>query len=145
MQHLYDELPMYARKLVLPDDQDDDRAAHSAARVNNDSAKQFLEWLERDPGSRVDPPPEPGEKDWWRIIINGSEVRVYSEDQREMVLGTVKNRYWDEGVKYQVRIGQEISNFTDENIQQAGSNFDYELWNPSIDRTAEFYINVDGY
>ena len=145
VQHLYDELPMYARKLVLPDDQDDDRAAHSAARVNNDSAKQFLEWLERDPGSRVDPPPEPGEKDWWRIIINGSEVRVYSEDQREMVLGTVKNRYWDEGVKYQVRIGQEISNFTDENIQQAGSNFDYELWNPSIDRTAEFYINVDGY
>ena len=70
---------------------------------------------------------------------------MYSEDRREMVLGTVMNRYWYQGVKYQVRIGQEASNFTEDNIQQAGPNFDYELWNPSIDRTTEFYINVDGY
>ena len=146
VQHLYDELPLYAQKLVIPEDQDDDDRAHnSAARVNKETAQRFLQWLERDPGTQADPIPEPGPKDWWRTVTKGSEVTVYSEERNGMFKGTVMNRYWDEGIKYQIRINHEVSNMTDENIKQAGANFDYELWNPDIDRTTEFYVNEDTY
>ena len=145
VQHLYDELPLYARKLVLPDNDGENEDRQGAARVNQASARSFLQWLDKGPGTSEAPIPKPDETNWWGIVTNGSEVRVYSQERGEMATGTVMNRYWDDGIGYHVSIGQEWVNVADDNINQATPNFDYEIWNPRLDRTREFYVEEDGY
>ena len=139
VQHLFDELPQYVRKLVIPENKTDSNAdtseRHSAARVKQENAQNFLRWLEQEPGPQDDPIPQPDGNSWWRVVTNGSEVKIYLAEQTETLQGTVMNRYWDDGIKYHVKVGSEVVNLVDEDLQLAGSNFDFELWQPKRNET----------
>ena len=144
VQHLFDQLPEYARKLVIPGNQaghDDDTERHSAARVKQEDAQSFVGWLEQEPGPQDGPIPQPDETDWWRIVTNGSQVMICAGERKEPVQGTVMNRYWDDGIKYEVKIGSQVVSLADEHLQLAGPNFDFELWQPASNETQ--YLSDD--
>ena len=150
VQHLYDDLPGYAQRL-LPKEEDqqenwqseEESSEHSQAMVYPESARNFVRWLENR-GDEVERPPEPSRNDWWRVVKNRSEVSVFSSQRDDMAQGTVMNRHWDEGIKYQVSIGQEWVNLDDDSIKQANPNFDYELWHPESDQTQELHVDQEG-
>ena len=146
VQHLYDELPGYAQKL-LPNEKEDDQdldedGDYAQPMVYPENARNFVRWLD-DKEDTFKVPHKPGRSDWWRVVKKGSEVTVFSGQQDGMAKGTVMNRYWDDGVKYQVTIGQEWTNLDDDSMKQAGPNFDYELWNPDTDGTQELYVEME--
>ena len=91
--------------------------------------------MEQEPGPQDGPIPQPDENDWWRVVTNGSEVKIYSAKQKETAQGTVENRSWDDGIKYQVKVGSEVVNLVDEDLQLAASDFDFELWQPESNET----------
>ena len=136
VQDLYRSIERYARSLKVG-------TSNEPGTVYPEYAEALIRWLERNPDEPGGPTAqEPGPESWWRVIREGSQVRVFSAQREEMVTGEVQDRRWQDAVVYLVHTDGEIMEARDNQISPAGSALDWQLWKPATGRVQELQLNL---
>ena len=71
---------------------------------------------------------EPSPDSWWRVVRPGSQVRLYQQDQDDLVEGKLVEYQWQDGVKYVVDLrgdGRVLA--TDEQLLPQDSTLDWQV------------------
>ena len=133
VQDLYQNIDRYVRNLNVDTN-------NEPGTVYLEYALELAQWLERDPQSAGETPPTPGPGNWWRVIRSDTEVRVFSQDRDQMVLGKVEGQEWRDGVVYLVRTEGETIEARDSQLAAGQTALDWQLWQPETGKVQELQL-----
>ena len=137
VEDLYQDLPEYALNMSRG-------AVEGSGDFYSETAERFANWMRRHQESGEGTAPKPGRGNWWRVIKPGSPVTLFSKKRNDMTCGTIEEYSWNEGVRYQVRVEDELIEAADRQLAAAGQDFDWLIWQPETGRRRELGTDYVG-
>ena len=134
VEHLYENMLQYARKLKVSTD-------NEPGAVYPEYVRALVRWLEMEEGNGTPGQAQRhGPGNWWRVIRQGNEVRVFSHQEQDNVRGRVEGYRWQDQVLHVIQSGDETILARDQQISPNGTSLDWQLWQPETGRTQDMQL-----